>query len=481
MRHNGQIYGDDDLNVDLASQRLSAVRVPLQDGRNEELFNNQQLFIDAHSNLLTSIVGRYHSYFLEHDHERDIAEHIDDPHQKKRLRQQAFKELQESGDLYSPGTWLRMKRTGEYCTWKIKKDEYAKPGKKPRMIVDLGVSASLRGYRLLEYLKRAQSSEDVVVNGLTIHFCKSPDPFELEEIFRNLLSPPGRGYYVYFSDDACLSLRGADGVPKFYNLDISSCDSSHGPSVFELLTKAFPRYLQDDIAILIQQCQAPLRVRSRCANSKASVLLRPKRPLLYSGSTITTAINNLANLLIAISVAHCDGTSSGILAAAADCGYIVTGTEPLARFQELQFLKNSPVYDTEGHLRPLLNLGVLLRASGTCRGDLPGRGDLSVRARKFQHDIIVSAYPYADFTLKDRLLTQTVKCESSEMFADKVVYNTSYPRFRVDDDELYLRYSVGGSDIAFINDVFGLAGYMGSVAHPGLSSILEKDYGLLCL
>ena len=293
--------------------------------------------------------------------------------------------------------------------WKLKTKEYAKPGKKPRGICDLGVTASLRGAWITNYLKTAQAAEVIEAEGGEFVFCKSPDPFELEKHFNNLINPKGRFYFVYFSDDSCLSIRGEDGVVRLYNLDISSCDASHGPAVFDALIALMPNaQTRADMSKLVQQCQLPLRIVSN-ANKNHVVFLKPRWPKLLSGSTITTAINNLANFAIAMAIvrgyalAPDDVENPSMVRAAASVGYILTGCKPLAGPHQLQFLKHSPVQDCEGKWRPMLNLGVLVRASMTCDGDFPGRGPLKPRIEAFQRGLLKGAYPYCRFDILNEM------------------------------------------------------------------------------
>jgi hypothetical protein len=349
------------------------------------------------------------------------------------------------------------------------------------MIGDLGVSASLHGFRLTEFFKRAQSCEPFHYLGGVMEFCKSPDPFEMQRIFHNLIQPTGRFYFVYFSDDSCLSIRHSDGTVHMYNLDISSCDASHGPSVFQTLIEITPDALKDEMAILVEQCKAPLRIVSN-ADKNNVVLLKPKRPMLYSGSVITTAINNLANFMIGMAIAECVYESPlDIERAAMSTGYIVTGCLPLEFPEDLQFLKHSPVQDLEGVFQPLLNFGVLVRASGTCNGDLPGTKNMSLgeRAIRFQRGLLRSSYPRASFSLLDFMWEAVGEgdfFETSE-FDWKVVKNDDFPPFVVDDNSFLRRYRLDWLGYEDLKVFAGLT-YGEFIHNFGVSRVLEIDYGL---
>lgn len=467
-------------------RRLTAVREPQREGYDKQLFDNQYTFLQEHTEFINELQRLYFTAFDDYKGAVvEAIEHYDDVHPKRALRRQAFADLSETGDIETI-TW-----TSE-VTYKMKPDEWAKPGKYPRMIGDLTCPASLRGFRATEFLKIAQSERPVFVNGGEIQFVKSPDPFAMEDVFKKLRHPPGRFYAAVFSDDSCFSVRVGDEV-HMYNLDISSCDGSHGPAVFEAYRRLYPPIFEKDADALIEQCKMPISVYSvGCARD--CVVLRPKTPMLYSGSTITTSINNLASMLIyySITLGPYTGVQS-IVDGAARVGYIVTA-EKCEDFRDLQFLKHSPVIDELGCLRPLLNLGVLLRASGVCRGDLPGKKSesLIVRAKKFQSALLQGAYPRATFELLENMrsscgdpngvsshVQQTLSLVKSE-FAYKVVDNPLYPTFRVAEHELYARYRLTDLEIAEVTGDFGKSGVGSKHCTSGLSKILMKDYGLSC-
>lgn len=489
--HNGIIYGNTDHNFGYAMRRLTGSREPGIPGWHDQLFYQQTHFIRHHQPFYKMLSKLYSTYFEGYlGAEWESRYHHADPHAKRALRIMAHKELEENGFYCDDSSsWLKS------ALWKMKKNEYAKPGKKPRSIGDLGVMASLLGFRLTNFLKTAQASEVVEINGGELVFCKSPDPFELERHFQNLLSPRGRFYYLYFSDDACLAIRDDDGVVHRYNLDISSCDSSHGPAIFDTLINMMPEGLpRDDMKRLITQCESPLRVVSQ-SNPANKLKLKPTRPMLYSGSTITTAINNLANLSIGLAISECDfkhipGIENPILVEAAEkAGYIITGCTPLEHFEDVQFLKNSPVLDTDNQWRPMLNYGVFARASGTCDGDLPGKGGLQERAYKFQQDLIACTYPYTrggpidimrqTFNMKGHSITSTHRTiENIVNF--KVVNNPAYPHYTMNPESFCTRYRLESFEYIDICEGFARSTYGQVSASSGLSKILNKDYGLHC-
>ena len=476
--HAALIYAANDANTRLAMRRLLGKRAPETPGLHEQLFANQREFFQRNAPFFDELRVKYAGYFADfHSSSEECEEHYADIHPKRLLRIRAYNELFESGLLFGKDErWVKT------VLWKMKRDEWAKHGKKPRMIGDLGVAASLRGFRLTGMLKEAQFNESIQYKGGEIFFCKSPDPFALQYCFDQLINPTGAFFFVYFSDDSCLSIRHEGRIDR-YNLDISSCDASHGPEVFNTLVNIMPEHCRHDMQLLVDQCALPLRVVSY-ANPKHVAILKPTRPMLYSGSTITTAINNLANVAIVKAILDRGYVGAESIALGAqDAGYIVTGCKPLQFIEDLQFLKNSPVLDDSGVWRPMLNLGVLLRASGTCKGDLPGSGDLIPRARAQQRGLLRGSYPRTDFLLLDHMraaMGEGIAFDCDLDLSYKVVDNPDYPRFRVDEESLFRRYRLNSLEISDLL-AFGHFDVCHEFASSGVSKILSVDYGLTCV
>jgi len=179
-------------------------------------------------------------------------------------------------------------------------------------------------------------------------------------------------------------------------VDISSCDASNGSTIFNILEGLFsstPRF-QQIIKRCTSQCRSVLRVNNP-ANLKEKRRLKPIHPIEYSGSVLTTMLNNIASTVIAHSIFSrvsrrqrllCADMPALISQAAHDVGYIVS-CDVCPTYHHLQFLKHSPVTSDTG-LTSALNAGVILRMLGQCDGDLPGRGDIRSRAYKFMCQLV---------------------------------------------------------------------------------------------
>lgn len=481
--HNGLVYADTNHNLRYAVRRLLGKRVPEIPGRHEELLRRQEMFIDSQGELKTRLRELYEHHFDTYtDSETEARLHYADPHPKKVLREQCFKEMEQdnkitdSEDPYAKSVW-----------WKIKKNEWAKPKKKPRAICDLGVACSMRGFRVTNFLKEAQDECPLDFLGGRFVFCKSPDPFALARHFECLRNPPGRFYFLYFSDDSCLAIRNPmTGEVDWYNLDISSCDASHGPKIFEFLEDIMPAgWPRHDVQILINQLKLPLRVRSR-DDPTIKMYINHKHPILMSGSTLTTAVNNIANLMIGVSLVmnysgrHYQGENPEMVNAAAAAGYILTGCTPLSCFQDVQFLKHSPVRDIYGNWHPMLNFGVMVRASMTCNGDIPGRGPLRDRAKSFQRGLLSGAYPYTSFGLLDCMKDAVGQGDEirSDVFHWKVVDDAwKYPMYRLNEEDIRIRYRLDQSELDDLYSFARLPIYH-FLHNDGVSKVLMKDYGL---
>jgi hypothetical protein len=257
-----------------------------------------------------------------------------------------------------------------------------------------------------------------------------------------------------------------------YNMDISTCDTSHGPAVFKALIDLVPPHVRRDMERLVAQCAKPARIVSQ--DRRHTILLKPNGPVLYSGATITTAINNVAN--IAIAVAITSSTEHPVLAARR-AGYVVT-LQDCQIPEDLQFLKTSPVFDTNGDMQPFLNLGVLLRLSGACKGDLPGRGPIEPRARKFQGALLngYNTHYQCDLLTQLRRRFPMIGEMDSDLYSDKM--KTDGVRY-FEMSSIFKRYRLTFDEEKEVM-AFGTMDFGQIIGNQGLGKILSTDYGVTC-
>jgi hypothetical protein len=475
----------------LAARRMFNCREPpvpyTPRGWDDLLKNNQRDFIKQNTEYTQWIKSIYEPTWADYEGAIEEAEkHVSDPHKKRRLREATWQEMKLGAKCdFTP--WVAS------VLYKLKKDEIAKLNKWPRAIGDLGVAASLRGFITTDFMKKSMADNVLKVGKGHMEFCKSPAPRQLEEVFAKLTEPPGSYYFVYFSDDSCLAVWSRGKVYTF-NLDISSCDASHTEELFYFMRDITPDLVHKDMELLIEQCKLPIRIVSQ--RDKRRVWLgKPDHARLYSGSTVTTALNNCAELLIGKAISEVDfdtvtgveAISDAIISAAGRAGYIIT-CDYCETPEDIQFLKNSPVRDTTGRLRTILNLGVLARLTGVCRGDLPGSKSqgLELRARIFQHGLLRGVYLDADFELirrmranthvEDKLLTDAFKVKVNAEIENKGL--SSGNPFEIEDNQLYRRYRLTPLEIREVNDFMGGSKFGDSIHCSGVAKILEKDYGL---
>ena len=478
------IYGNSNPTVAIALSRINGARIQKPDSislfgvipdYHEFMKTAQREYIQQNMARFLPYIN-YRSYFDYWDGIlQEALEHHADPHIKRALREQCFRALSDDGTSIER-LWLRK------VLYKLKTNEYAKFEKIARMIGDLGVAASLQGFRLTHLLKKAMAAEPIHYRGGVIEFCPKPSPDDLARVFAQLINPDGRFYIFYFSDDSCYSVRDPQGVVHTYNIDISSCDSSHTEAIWEFQRACLPDHVHDDHNVLIEQLRLPFYIQD-VNNPKNKVTLQADGPLLFSGSTLTTVTNNSANTLLGFALADADARSPDEIAiACAAVGYVVTVEDCSTDYHLIQFLKHSPVHSTDGCLRALLNLGVLLRASGSCKGDLPGRGDIVVRARNFQAGLVYGMYPRVHFALRDAMLESTgVENPDPTLLGDRYFEFTTAATadtFHISDEEVYARYGVTDIEALHFQNTFGQLGFGMHYADKVTAAILLQDYGL---
>jgi hypothetical protein len=383
----------------------------------------------------------------------------------------------------------------------FKSDEYAKPGKYPRQIINVQTENALQGGHATEFLKTLLSAP-MVGSDYHFQFIKKPNRSVLTDVFLKLIHPTVTTFF-YFSDDSCFAHVHGSVVRRF-NVDISACDRSHGPELFNTLLVVFPEH-RDILSALIQQCQLPIVYVDPVSKERLAII--PNTPRLYTGCVLTTIMANLASLCIGLALkAVLDrnpyATQGQIITGVErTCGYTITLQECVIP-EDLQFLKHSPCRTLAGEYRPLLNPGVVLRLTGTCRGDLPGVGPIAVRARHFQKSLLDGLYVESRFpwfeALREKLRRECASdrspvnyctCHMHQSVTGDIrpcrVHGSSQWQFTPTGDapdefsdlEAFRRY---GFDEVQIQGLYVLvsAGFGQSVSGSCFSRILDVDYGL---
>jgi hypothetical protein len=396
--HGGIIYRDSNVNRSLALTRMTCVRKPLEVGLDDALWANQiaTCTLVKDSELYSQLQLNVRLCHEAADHFSLAQANALAPHNKRALRVPAWNEIVNES-IFFTGTWVKLATVKAF----IKLGEWAKWEKIPRLINDLTVRGSLLGGYFVSRLKSAMTTGVVLREG-TSRFIAQPDVQELARMFAELEHPARSVTHFFFSDDTVAAFRCCDGIYRC-NIDISSCDGSHGQSLFWLLLNLYDsNEWRDALNRCIDQLMLPLRVRSCEPEHPGSVLLKPRSPVLYTGSVLTTVVNNFANFLIFHQLCLIDWStirvqdaSYHVKEAAKRAGYLVTCVN-CNSIEEMQFLKCSPCKLEDGSLGAWLNLGVILRTIGTCHGDLPGRGSLGKRSRQFDRSVLAGMISAGD-------------------------------------------------------------------------------------
>jgi len=421
--------------------------------------------------LLENIKTAAHAYTRNFSvPEVEISLSANQPHPKRCARMAGLLELEEGGRLFD--------RTDIFMDRPVringKKDEFAKPGKNARTTGDFGIPASIRGGYLMEALKLALSEMDMRIDGIPLRYVKAPKREILREVYKYM---ENNSMFVYHSDDSSLSLKCGDGM-AYFNLDIAGCDCSQGPAVFRMLRQCTPDDQLWLIDLLIEQCA------QECVLGYGAAKLRfkPVTYFEYSGTLLTTMLNNIANMCIGVHIIrNVDLTSVECCRASLEkvmlnCGWSC----PAVRcdvFEGIQFLKTSPCYLVNGEIDAILNLGVILRVLGQKRGDLPGRGDLERRAFEFTAGLVSGFKHAGDHVFMSLLRSLYPKVEA--------IYGSNCLRYlegsdigSCDTNSLARRYGLQVQDIEEMCTLYQNSAY-GDVIHCRASNaILELDYGL---
>lgn len=358
---------------------------------------------------------------------------------------------------------------------KQKPDEFAKPGKYARITCDLGTPASLRAGWLPDVIKTAMADTPLLQSGVEVVFVKTPDPKRVGELFRAMYSRP---MWLYHSDDATMSLpvRRAGAVTLgWFNVDISGCDASCSERVADLLLLCTPATEVQHMQVLIQQLRAPCAL----GYGPGRMLFRPHKIFEYSGSVLTTALNNCSALTCAAYVAQRWPTPDESVAA--ECLHRLLrqagwecSVEQCVEFEDVQFLKQSPVRKLSGEWGAMLNLGVLLRAVGQCRYDLPGSGPFEERAHAHACAVVRGMLPGGRNPVIDAYYEKFPHGVAVEAFYGFPTVGVG-PRFEV--TSMLKRYGMSIPAMEHFLECLSRASVGDLIDTPFSRAVLRRDYG----
>jgi len=445
--HGARIFANTPNSIALAVRRVTGVRKPEYPGidRAYELRNNS-----AHA-------GDTLSYRWElDDYRHTLSEYVKKPHPKKMLRISAFRDALDQG-FAAHAVW------NQHTLLKLKKDEFAKPGKYPRSIGDLSTPASLQGSEFLELVKQ-RFSEPRWYLGCRFEAMLYPTKQLLVDMFTR--EPVYLDWYA-FSDDSFIACSDRTATPGIYDSDMDACDLSHFQKMMDAMFVDFG--FPEDIATAVRgQIMHDIYIRNPYAPHERTVL-RPRELWLPSGSIITTLINTYASWC-----AFRECARRRTLDACEDTGYFYT-IKKHSKLSEATFLKFSPVM-TDAGLEVALNPGVVFRATGTSRGDVPGRGPLVQRALTHQSGMMAGFKTHVWHKEWDVLCP--ISDVSPKPLTDAIHTWVHDDRTQiVFDDRLYDRYSLSTAEIQELHSVIKQLA-LGVIAYsPVVDKIIAHDYG----
>lgn len=475
---NWLVYGDSGNNLERALTRITKVR------DNEVVLSNNQSTLGnlntisrfmrngfrgrGRNRLLYSVLGKIKTRVQQRltllsDEFVERFDHAHKEHQKKRLRIESLNKLLETAEC---GLYV------QEIKGKLKLYEKAKPGKNPRLIGDYTCPGSLLGGFLAEYAKEC-FEEEISLLGFKTKYISSIEPEVLDRLGSDLLRDPINQFY-FFSDDSVLKYDG-----RYYEIDISSCDISNSTAIFEILVGLFAgTQFECVVRRCVQQCQLAAKLTSP-ENRHNKIRLQGIRAIEYSGSVLTTLLNNIASLLIGLSI-HFDGASD-IAASANAIGYNVTQIERNS-LEELTFLKHSWFYDGDSDPRSFLNVGAILRSFGTFTGDLPGpsKRNIVLRCEDFL-STVVSGYRHAGESSVLKALQKRFPFRNSTGYYDKFIENKHFSfgkRGLIPDLALIRRYGVSQSDIDHFCDLITNGKMFTHFSCRFIDAVYSVDYGL---
>lgn len=360
------------------------------------------------------------------------------------------------------------------------KYEVARFDKVCRMTVDMSTPRSLLCGWLIDVIKDELVKTRYWYKGVPVQFVKSPNPEVLSKAYSDMFCS---SLVLYFSDDVAGSLECADGILRF-NMDISSCDSSNGIAIFTLLLKLAPEPYTSLIRAAIDQCRLPIKI----GYGSQSILAKPTTVFEYSGSILTTLLNNMAVLMLVTHILRdydrkktVSQNKRAIEDRLLTASHKVT-MEWCEEFEDIQFLKTSPCFTVSGEIVAILNLGVILRACGRTNGDYAGRGCLVKRISKHNSAWVLGLKHAGNHALL-RVLQQKFPPRSGTkpIYSNKAAESfTDGNQSILDEVSVARRYRLDRGEYDEMLQLLVGAGIGDGIVCSASRKILLKDYSITC-
>lgn len=465
-------------------RRITCAREPGIPGLHWLLIRNQYNFAGGVAAAIWKVHFMRELYDLLPIVDADEMRNVwtDAEHPKRKLRQRTRNMIANSGRV-AHQTWV------DAVEYKPKPGETLKVDAYLRGVGDLTAPGSCRLGYFMDLVKSAFAKRYTYLGGICEHV-KAPELSVLARVFGELILPTSRVYFPYFSDDSCVSIVASDGVFRA-NVDISKCDGSNFDPVFDLLQSAMTvdARFNFDVDGAFKQLLLPFFVRS---TQRHKVVFRPRGKVLYSGSVLTTSVNNMANTLIFLSIMTQLEIleNRGFRVTLAECeelvrnsarlaGYLVT-CQVCEHFENIQFLKHSPMFTPAGELMPTLNFGVIMRNFGNCRYDLPGKSKdgLELRALKYTCDVVASFVHAGDNVIFEAFRARFPHGKAIDELAVKSVNASNFLQKAVSIESIARRYGVSPVDVESFVYTVRSCRFEHSYRDRFIDACMEQDYDL---
>jgi hypothetical protein len=260
------------------------------------------------------------------------------------------------------------------------KDEIAKFGKVGRLYTAYGAGA-MYANELPEYVKVLQNGLRYFTHNGCHLYMRVLSKFEDDAVttcFTELMehmNEPNTMYMACYGDD---QIYGSTiGDRQFANVDISSNDSNQDICTLGVMGLAMSRLNHEWGLGLLRQCKLPMAIRNpnKVARDER-IELKFNGPFMGSGTVLTTPTNNFGSMMIGLSTFFelAEGRNDSnfdicVREGAKRVGHTVT-CEIGEVWEDLQFLKFSPVLCTDGKYHAMRNIGPIIRNLGKVNGDL---------------------------------------------------------------------------------------------------------------
>jgi len=353
-------------------------------------------------------------------------------------------------------------------TLKVKCYEWARPAAYPRAIGDYGTDQSLVFSQEATRVKKAMGCH-YTSDDLSLQYV-SNGVFDVP-VFSDLLNSDRRCTAIYFSDDMCLRVLVGNGV-NLYNVDISACDASHTSFIVNCVHHLIKGIFDTRHLKVLRN-----RLKIKYGHNHR-VYIEPKDILMYSGTTWTTIMNNVASCLIVSAIydmlerQNYIYVDSDIVKCVERIGYKIK-LQRCSTVQQLQFLKCSPT----AHGEPFVNPSCLMRSLGCSDGSTLGK--LTTHRMNTRVSSVIKGFPQdtGPISAAFRRLGERLSTHDTTEIITKEYIGKSRTITEVTMDDLVNRYDCSPSLIEdFCSEIDKMSGRQ-ILCHPFVYLCLYVDYG----